>query len=186
MKIFLQEYSLLKCIEKLRKRGLKESAINFLRLVMSEQQFYKRFNFLQKSRQSFESSQRSISTCEHARIGRRRDRSRLYLYFASLLPTSFTLTFLFSLCSHKNVKFTFVLLRSPNAFKLPLFEASFEFHFLAFEDSGGSGLDEDEIAPAVERTPLRRNTRSLSSPMLVKSYCILSTSISIREECVPF
>jgi len=39
-----------------------------------------------------------------------------------------------------------------------------------FEDSGGSGLDEDEIAPAVERTPLRRNTRSLSSPMLVTSF----------------
>jgi hypothetical protein len=35
-------------------------------------------------------------------------------------------------------------------------------------DSGGSGLDEDEIRPAVERTPLRRNTRALSSPMLVK------------------
>jgi hypothetical protein len=39
----------------------------------------------------------------------------------------------------------------------------------AIEDSGGSGLDEDEIAPAVERTPLRRNTRTLSSPMLVRS-----------------
>ena len=35
------------------------------------------------------------------------------------------------------------------------------------EDSGGSGLDEDEIAPAVERTPLRIGSRPLSSPVLV-------------------
>lgn len=37
----------------------------------------------------------------------------------------------------------------------------------ALDDSGGSGLEEDEVTPAVERTPLRRNGRTLSSPMLV-------------------
>ena len=39
------------------------------------------------------------------------------------------------------------------------------------EDSGGSGLDEDEIAPAVERTPLRIGSRPLSSPVLVSHLC---------------
>ncbi len=81
------------------------------------------------------------------------------------MNTLFSHLFRSQLLQPLNYSFSFLTI-------LFLFHSQISFAFFqAVEDSGGSGLDEDEIAPApaVERTPLRRGTRSLSSPMLVRN-----------------